>query len=199
MSRTLFLFQPHSIVDIITNSSSELYIFEGKNKNIIEKMIEKVYPEYLTEYAPLISMDEISVDDLDSYISRVCHGWGDDPNDFPLIGDYTFDELYEITNRYGQLRYELKDNTRPPKEKKVKKFDEFNKDIDPYGEENWEGNDEDDGIWHYRQFVTEKNIEEVKDRIDPKRRMYFMYSLDENPDWDYQEKLMEIGTRLHLG
>lgn len=26
-----------------------------------------------------------------------------------------------------------------------------------------------------------------------------LFSKDENPDWDYQEKLMEVAERYHLG
>jgi len=41
--KTLFVINPHSIIDVITNSSSELYVFKGKNKETIEKMIEEIY------------------------------------------------------------------------------------------------------------------------------------------------------------
>jgi hypothetical protein len=207
----IFTFNPHSIIDIITNSSSELFVFKSKSKEIIEEMIEEVYPNYLKEYMPLIHINDLEVEDLNNYLTYHCsaHQWPARPGDMPLIGDYTFDELYEpeINMRTGEIevawngeiQYTLRDNSRPPKKenKIVKNFDDF-KDVDPFGEEKWD-NEEDELPYWDRSFVTDKNIEEVKNRIDPNRKMYFLYSIGDNPNWDYQIKLMEIGYRYHLG
>ena len=35
--------------------------------------------------------------------------------------------------------------------------------------------------------------------ISPKKDMYFLFSIDENPEWEEQEKLELISTRYHLG
>jgi AAA+ ATPase superfamily predicted ATPase len=48
-------------------------------------------------------------------------------------------------------------------------------------------------------FVTEKNFEEIKKKLDPNKEMYFLFSKDDNPNWDYQENLMKFMDRLHLG
>ena len=29
--------------------------------------------------------------------------------------------------------------------------------------------------------------------------MLFLYSIEENPNWDYQKQLLNIMTRIHLG
>ena len=212
MPKTLYVFQPHSIVDIITNSSSELFVFKGKTKNMVEEMIASSYPNYLKEYEELKNIDDLTPDELDDFVDYHCttHQWPHRKDMLPLIGDYTFEELYEpkinhrtgevLVARNGEIQYEIKDNTRPPKEKKVRKFDEFHMDEDPFGEEYWDGEShQEEERYHFRQFVTEKNFEEVKDRIDPKRKMYFLFSLDENPDWEYQQKLSKIGKRYHMG
>ena len=39
----------------------------------------------------------------------------------------------------------------------------------------------------------------MKRRLDPNKEMLFLYSIDENPGWDYQELLMNIMDRIHLG
>jgi hypothetical protein len=51
---------------------------------------------------------------------------------------------------------------------------------------------------HYN-FVTKNNLEEFKNKIDPERKMYFLFSLDDNLDYDYQEKLEVFMDRFHLG
>jgi len=202
--KTLFVINPHSIIDVITNSSSELYVFKGKNKETIEKMIEEIYPNYLREYEPIVNITELSSGELNNFIwyHTQPDGWPSNREDYNLIGDYTFDELYEPVNRFGRIEYRLKDNRF--KKTKIKKFNDFKKNDldDPWGEES---NDNIDVIDQYelrdwmRKFVTDDNIQEVINRIDPDHEMYFMYSIGENPDWEEQEKLMKIGDRYHLG
>jgi hypothetical protein len=53
--------------------------------------------------------------------------------------------------------------------------------------------------WQNTSFVTEDNFEEIKNKLDPNRTMYFLFSKDENPDWEMQEKLEMIMKRYHLG
>lgn len=48
-------------------------------------------------------------------------------------------------------------------------------------------------------FVTDENREEVINKICPQKDMYFLFSINENPNWEMQEKLMLIMTRYHLG
>ena len=204
MSKVLYIFQPHSIVDIITNSSSELFVFKGKSKETIENAIEEIYPDYLREYEPLVYIMDASIDDIENFLYYHCspNHWPAERHEYPLIGDYTFDELYEVDEEFNlgnRVSYRLKDNTRPPSFKKIKKYTDFQKELDPYEEEDWDGETQ-NHIWHHRRFVTEENRMEVINRIDPKHQMYFMYSRDENPNWECQEMLTEIGgKRYHLG
>lgn len=207
----IFTFNPHSMVDIITNSSSELFVFKGKSKELVEEMIRELYPDYLREYRQLVHIDELDAKWLNQYLDYHCSAnhWPCSPDEMPLIGNYTFDELYEPKRDWqtgeierawnGHIQYELRDNTRPPrKEKIIVNFDEF-KDVDPYGEEDWYDDNWNPNDYWSRSFVTEKNIEEVKDRIDPQRRLYFLYSRGDNPNWEYQKKLSGVGKRYHLG
>lgn len=205
MGKVLFTIKPHSIVDIITNSSSELFVFKNKTKEIVENLIKNIYPDYKREYDDILSITELSPSELDNFLHYHCYPYHDfhaGDTVYPLIGDYTFDELYEIDpdRRRWDNQYILKDNTRIKKEDKIKKFDDFSKkDIDPYDEENWNDDLIEDERYHIRRFVTENNKEEFIRRVDPNHEMFFMYSIDENPNWEKQELLMNIGHRYHLG
>ena len=48
-------------------------------------------------------------------------------------------------------------------------------------------------------FVTEDNFNEIVNKLDPNKEMYFLFSIHDNPNWDYQEQLENIGYRMHLG
>jgi hypothetical protein len=45
---------------------------------------------------------------------------------------------------------------------------------------------------------SEDNIEFIKNKLNPDREMYLLYSKDENPKWNYQENLILIGEGHHL-
>lgn len=179
--KTLFVFKPKNVVDIITNSSSELFVLKGETKEIVEEMIANVYPEYKNEYDEVKHISELSVDELDNYFNYLCspHMWPATKANYPVPDGFTFDELYEPKKNWetgevekpawnGAIQYELRNNL--------------------VTKEKWRSS-----------FVTEENYQEIVNKLDPERKMYFLYSLDENPDWDMQEKLMNIGERFHLG
>lgn len=172
-NKTLFIIQPQSIVDVITNSSSELFIFRGKEKAIIESMIEDVYPNYLNEYEPLISVRDLNCDELDNLLNWLTGSWirPAAKHNYRIPGTFTFEELYQEsgTSRRGDIEYELKKNYQSP-----------------------------DSEWSY-SFVTEENKEWVLDKLDPDHSMFLLYSQHDNPNWDMQEELMNIGERHHLG
>lgn len=182
--KTIFVFNVNHGVDLITNSSSELFVLKGKTKEIVEEMITSIYPNYLDEYESIKHIDDISVDQLNVYFDYLCspHIWPAKRSDYPIIDGFTFEELYTPKKNWrtgvvedpawnGEIQYELKNNleTSPFK---------FN---------------------GYHQFVTDFNFDDIKNKLDPNKEMYFLFSIDENPNWDYQEKLMDIGERFHLG
>jgi len=173
--KVIFKFNIDNIINIITNSSSELFVLDGETKEIVSEMIKEVYPEYLNEYEEIKSIDDLSADDLDNYFSYACspHMWPASKGNYPILNGFTFDELYAPKSDKpawnGELQYELIDNRK----------DETTK-------------------WNYA-FVTEENLEEIKDKLDPNRKMHFLFSIDDNPNWDMQEELMAIGERHHLG
>ena len=170
--RKLFVFNVDHCLDLITNSSSELFVLRGKTREIVEEMIKSYYPDYLTEYEQVKNITELSADELNTYFDYMCspHQWPATRAMYPVPKGFTFDELYEPKDGgkpawNNEVQYELRNN---------------------------EGT-------KYGGFITEDNLQAMLDKFNPARDMWFLYSLDENPNWEKQEELMSIGDRYHLG
>jgi len=151
--KKIFEFNVDNTIDIITNSSSELFVLKGKTKEIVEEMIREVYPSFEDEYK-LVTIEECDEDDLSTYINSVFLKY--DSDDFAMC---------------------KKLNVRP--NILYKNFGMY--DIENY----WIGEYSKEG----REILL-NNI--------PKNT-YLLFSLDENPNWDMQERLMTIASRYHLG
>ena len=175
MKKVLFTINVHSIVDTITNSSSELFVGTSNSKEELIMLIENVYPDFRNEYEDIKHIDELDMGELENYFWFVCsaHQWPATKEMYPVLNGFTFDELYEKESEekhwMGDYDYKLKDN----------RIDKSNK-------------------WG-KCFITEENFEEIKNKLDPERKMFFMYSKGENPDWEYQEKLSCFMDRIHMG
>lgn len=174
--KILFTLKPHSVVDVITNSSSELFVGSSQSKETMISLIENVYPEYLNEYEAIKTIDDLSSNELNTYFSYACspHCSPASKGMYPVLNGFTFEELYIAEDDgklawNGEIQYELRNNVIDKKHK-----------------------------WDY-SFVTDENLEEIKNKIDPKREMYFLFSLDDNPNWEMQEELECFMTRHHLG
>ena len=170
MKKIFFKIKVDNVVDLITNSSSELFVLQGNTKAIVEEMIKDIYPDYLEEYDELKSIRECSNSDIDMFLHYKCSlsFYPCKKSDYVVLDGFTFDEMYDAEKpSYGNyISYSLKNNG-------TKKYDDF--------------------------FVTDENRERILNSLDPNNNTYFLYSLDENPNWDFQEKLQNIGERFHLG
>jgi phosphoglycolate phosphatase-like HAD superfamily hydrolase len=161
-----------SVVDIITNSSSELFVLDKLSKLEAEESVAKVYPMFKQEYRPVMGIDELDNDELCSYLSYAYdfgHMWSvrrseaeraleNSGLDIPFDMVFEANDMTESIARHGELTY-------------TTRYD----------------------------FVTDANRDRIIDMIDPDRQLWFMYSIGENPNWDMQENLMQIATRYHLG
>ncbi len=146
--RKIFTFNVDNVIDLITNSSSELFVLDGMTKEVIIEMIENVYPDYLLEYEPIKSFDELENDELETYLDyKYDNG----------IPGFTPDELYDNYDPNNRWSNYLKDD-----------------------------------------FVA-KNRKKIKEMLDSGDSLWFLYSIDENPNREMQEELSSIGQRLHLG
>lgn len=176
--RALFFVKVHSQIDVITNSSSELFVGLNKSRETLLAAIEALYPNYLSEYEPLKNIDEITPRTLDLYFDFATSPghWPSTKDEYPILPGFTFDELYEVDdddsgyNNSKHTQYRLRNND----------------------------SDKENSRWG-GSFVTEENFEEIKNKLDPNREMFFLFSIGENPDFEYQEELEKIMIRYHLG
>ena len=152
MNRVVFYITIHSFVDIITNSSSELFVGRGNSKKLVEELVMQVYPDYTKEYSEIKSIEDLTDSELDTFICYHCEPWGKKDT----INGFTSEEMYKEEKRFP-------------------------------------------GFWDLKPGFVKKYRKRILDGIDPERRMYFMFSKQQNPNWDYQEKLMDIMDRYHLG
>ena len=161
LSKVMFTLQFHSVLDVITNSSSELFVGLHKSKKLMINLVKDIYPEYLSEYEDIKTFSELSSDELDLYINY--HYESRSNNEQRIIRDipdgFLFDEMY-VRESYGSNDREY--------------------------------------IFIRDDFVT-KYRDRLIESIDPDGKMFFMFSLDENPNWDMQKSLESIMTRYHLG
>ncbi len=164
--KKIFEFNVDNTIDIITNSSSELFVLKGKTKEIVEEMIREVYPSFEDEYK-LVTIEECDEDDLSTYINSVFLKYDGTCWHYLTPPFYTSDDFAMCK----------KLNVRP---------NILYKNFGMYGIENyWSGEYSKEG----REILL-NNI--------PKNT-YLLFSLDENPNWDMQERLMNIASRYHLG
>jgi hypothetical protein len=173
--KILFTIQHHSIIDVITNSSSELFVGNSDSKEKMESLIKEVYPDYLNEYEELKTIDDFTIDELDSHMNWITgsYVWPAKKENYRIPNGFTFEELYEAKSKKtawnGEIQYRLKNNKQRIKNK-------------------WDS-----------AFVTKENFEEIKNKLDPNRTMFFLFSLDDNPNWEMQKQLSSIMNRYHLG
>lgn len=155
----LFTLQFHSVVDVITNSSSELFVGLEGSKDLMVNLVKEIYPDYLSEYSEIKTIDELSDGDLDLYINYHYYCWSNSEQRsiYNVIDGFTYDEMY-ITKKHS-----------------------------------W------GSTTYIRRDFVKNNRDRVNNAIDSERKMFFMFSSDDNPDWDMQEELMNIMTRYHLG
>ena len=153
--RIVFTFNVDNVIDIITNSSSELFVFENEVAETIKEMVSMVYPDYLNEYQELKLLKDCDKNNLEIYINQKYQGWSNKQQKSltEVIPGFTWHEMYE-KHEYGSY---MKDD-----------------------------------------FV-EMNKEKLIKTLDPENKIWLLFSLDENPNWDYQEKLSTFGERHHLG
>lgn len=151
--RKLFVFNVSNVIDLITNSSSELFILSGNNMNEVKSLIERVYPNYLSEYQEVVSIDNISEEELDTYLTYEYNTW-DDRLTLSKVFNIDPNILYSNYSEFETQKY-------------------------------WYGHISDVGYSLIREKLP--------------KDMYFLYSINDNPNWEMQENLMNIATRYHLG
>lgn len=168
--KTLFTFQIQSFTDVITNSSSELFVYNGRTTHDVEELLNSTVPGWENEYENPKSLEELTSDELETYM------------------DYAYD-------RYDWSRYREKITRENSMQDRWAK--EFN--IDPYllynNYDEWDPSSKDWKFYHL--FLKEGWDKYIKEKLP--KNLVFVFSMGENPDWDRQEVMMNYGKRYHLG
>lgn len=169
MAKVLFKLQVHSVVDIITNSSSELFVGKNQSKKVLTELIKAVYPNYRDEYDKLVSLNSIPLRDFNTYLWYICntHVWPAEKKDYYVPNGFTFEELYTPAVNWKTKLQE------PPA---------------------WNGEIQ----YTFKKF-SNAELKDIRKRFNPNNDIFLLYSLDDNPNWDMQEKLETIMERIHLG
>ena len=160
MRKILFKLNIDNVIDIITNSSSELFVLKADSAEIVKELLESIYPDYLTEYVAPIQPKDMDAYALDTYLDCV-NGWENTKENCVVYEGFTFEEMYEPT-------------LFPDPWNKTPKYVLKNGFIDD-------------------------NYDKIINQVDPGNKTWCLYSIDENPNWDMQEKLEQIAQRYHLG
>lgn len=175
----LFVFKIQSISDVITNSSSELFVFEGNDGNEVIEILDSIYPDWKNEYDYPKDVSEFDKDELLSFLENIrqINGWEDyylKKQDFEARKKNMDLQCCKLSSEIGLKPEEAYDNW-----------------------EIWNPTDHQDFQNAYLK-ISDKFVEKFRERAG-KAKMYALYSLDENPDWDYQLLLSEVAYRYHLG
>ena len=71
MKKILFTISVDNTIDIITNSSSELFVLNGETLNSVKELVESIYPEYRKEYEEIVALRDASDSDVDTYVNWI--------------------------------------------------------------------------------------------------------------------------------
>jgi hypothetical protein len=171
--KTIFVMNVENTIGLITNSSSELFVLKGQTKDIVEQMLSNVYSDWRNEYCDVKNISDLSPHELDTFFQYACsaHMWPASRNNYPVLKGFTFDELYE-EDKESNLTW--------------------NGQIQYRLKSN-------DMTFKYGPYVTDDNFSELVGKLCPEKNMWFLFSKDENPDWEMQQRLENIADRYHLG
>lgn len=59
--KSLFVIAVDNMINLITNSSSELFVLNGETLNSVKELVESIYPEYRKEYEEIVALRDVKV------------------------------------------------------------------------------------------------------------------------------------------
>lgn len=187
--KTLFLFNIQSISDIITNSSSELFVFKENSIESVISILDDIYPNWRDEYEEPIRLQDLSYEDLEDFI--------------------IYHLLYYIQYGTENLEKQFRDPIKLAKKKALKFTEKSVNILQKYFNIHIKSKDiYEDSENTYKMFLPFNLRREMRSWYPKlKSEVYFLiknssfngiflYSKDEDPDWNYQEKLMEVAESI---
>ena len=183
--RILFQFNIQSVTDVITNSSSELFVFNKGSKEEIINLLNLIYPNWRDEYQEPISLGEMDEEELEYYFSCI-QPFNYHSNETKYSTHQTY--LATTFNISPKILYSNWDIFDPSI--KFPRKDDYKTD------EDWE-----EAYEKYRNIAHVQLADNWMDLIKPKLDLdtICLYSKSDNPNWDYQEILEGFAQRYHLG
>lgn len=169
--KTCFIFNIQSVSDIITNSSSELFVFARRTVDEVVSILDEVYPDWQNEYQSPVQVNLMSTDDLRDYLDWVYSRW-------------EYCSLY-----HPEITRETSKQLNLAKHFKLDPADLYS------NWETWDPHSED----YYTAYLQWKDsgVELVRTKIADST--VALYSIDDNPEWKYQDILEQYAKRYHLG
>lgn len=175
-----FIFGIQSKSDVITNSSSELFVFKSQEtaEEVID-LLNTIYPGWRNEYREPKEADKLDKDELYWLLERFTpySFWGEDR--------YTRNpEVFEMGKRNKMLK-----ECELPKFLGLTEEETYN---------NWETWNPCDNDWENRYLqLSDQCFSKFKDWCI-KNHLISLFSIDENPNWEKQKILMDYAERIHM-
>lgn len=179
MTRDLITFNIQSYSDIITNSSSELFVFQSPQLKEVISSLDRLAKGWREEYTEPMFFKDMDARSQDEYIDWVA--------DIPYY--YDWDGTLEEFNEY--VTKIIHRDTLVPEDEIPSLFENWNQpEIHQIGK--------DREYIYYNLRFSDKGREVYSNKF---KYDICMWSLDENPNWERQEHIMDWchGKRYHLG
>lgn len=180
MKKFILRIPVQSFSDVVTNSSSELFVFTYGTTEFIEKQLDEWAPGWRDEYEEPILFSDMTEDRQIEYI-----GW---VFDIPKYYDW---EDSDIENYNKEVSRFVARELCIPEEEVPEVFNNWNR------PNVWTRNDGSKALSYYLK-LSDFGYELLKNKY---RNDICLWSYDENPNWDRQECIMYIthAKRYHLG
>ena len=180
MKKFILRIVPQSFSDVITNSSSELFVFLNGTTGFIKNQLDEFVPGWDKEYEYPILFSDMNEDAQKRYIEWVF--------DLPWFFEQDY---YDIEAYNRAVTIHVTRTLCIPDEEVPMIFDNWNKPDyfeDCYGKKHM--------MYHLK--ISEFGYELLKNKY---KNDICLWSIDENPDWTRQELIMSVlgARRYHLG
>lgn len=178
MGKILFIINVQSISDIITNSSSELFVFQKPSVKEITKLLDTYVPGWKNEYKEPILFSNMDVEDQNYYIDWV--------TDLPAF--YCYDDDIERYNK--DVIKTVHRKLCVPEDEVPSLFNNWNQPVI---------SSNNNYTWiHYNLEWSEKGLKLLRDKY---KYDICLWSLYENPNYERLKQIEMLlgGKRYHLG
>lgn len=188
--KTLFVFQIQSFTDVVTNSSSELFVFCNNTIEDVKTLLDSVYPNWKSEYEEPVYVKDLCESELETYLLE-------------KIPTYEWDERTDILKE-DSIQASWARYFNIPFEKLYRNWQDFNPSVKVPDKNQYFSGEEYHAAWnrysnaYYLQLVNNWD-KLIRPKLGKMANEICLFSVNENPNWDYQEVLMTFATRYHLG